>query len=178
MDISNERKKALKQAYKEKAAEEELHQRIRNIDDFRRLWRELVPLTGSADSLQGELLRAVENLRDESCRNGNRDFGLRHLEQCQLLADTLNKWPDFTTDTRTTYGRLIMEIETAGRNSIEYGRLSARERRLYKKPTACTNQTVYDLLLGIFTDFALHHTERSPFEGYPKVEFPAMPPLT
>jgi DNA polymerase sigma len=42
MDISNERKKALKQAYKEKAAEEELHRRIRNLDDFRRLWKELV----------------------------------------------------------------------------------------------------------------------------------------
>ena len=69
MDISNERKKALKQAYKEKAAEEELHRRIRNLDDFRRLWKELVPATGPADFLQGELLRAVENLRDESCRN-------------------------------------------------------------------------------------------------------------
>ena len=46
MDISNERKKALKQAYKEKAAEEELHRRIRNLDDFRRLWKELVPATG------------------------------------------------------------------------------------------------------------------------------------
>ena len=107
MDISKERRKALKQAYKEKAAEEELRRRIRNLDDFRRLWRELVPATGPADSLQGELLRAVENLRDESCRNGNRNFGLRHLEQCRLLTDTLNNWPDFTSDTRNTFGRLI-----------------------------------------------------------------------
>lgn len=105
MDISNERKKALKQAYKEKAAEEELHRRIRNLDDFRRLWKELVPATGPADFLQGELLRAVENLRDESCRNGNRNFGLRHLEQCRLLRDTLNNWPDFTSDARNTYAR-------------------------------------------------------------------------
>lgn len=178
MDVSNERKRALKQAYKEKAAEEELRRRIRNIDDFRRLWRELVPATGSADSLQGELLRAVENLRDESCRNGNRNFGLRHLEQCRLLTDTLNNWPDFTSDTRNTFGKLIAQIETAGRNSIEYEHLSARERRSYKKPTDCTDQVIYDLLLVTFTDFALHHTEKIPFTGYPKVELPAPPPLS
>lgn len=178
MDVSNERKRALKQAYKEKAAEEELRRRIRNIDDFRRLWRELVPSTGPADSLQGELLRAVENLRDESCRNGNRNFGLRHLEQCRLLTDTLNNWPDFTSDTRNTFGKLIAQIETAGRNSIEYEHLSARERRSYKKPTDCTDQVIYDLLLVTFTDFALHHTEKIPFTGYPKVELPAPPPLS
>ena len=178
MDISNERKKALKQAYKEKAAEEELHRRIRNLDDFRRLWKELVPATGPADFLQGELLRAVENLRDESCRNGNRNFGLRHLEQCRLLRDTLNNWPDFTSDARNTYGRLIDQIEAAGLNSIEYEHLSARERRSYKKPTDCTDQVIYDLLLVTFTDFALHHTEKIPFVGYPKVKLPAPPPLS
>jgi hypothetical protein len=178
VDISKERRKALKQAYKEKAAEEELRRRIRNLDDFRRLWRELVPAAGPADSLQGELLRAVENLRDESCRNGNRNFGLRHLEQCRLLTDTLNNWPDFTSDTRNTFGRLIAQIETAGRNSIEYEHLSARERRSYKKPTDCTDQVIYDLLLETFTDFAVHHTEKIPFTGYPKVELPAPPPLS
>ena len=88
MDISKDQKTALKQAYKEKAAEEELHRRIRNLDDFRRLWKELVPVEGQADCLQGELLRAVVTLRDESCCNGNLNFGERHLQQCELLAHT------------------------------------------------------------------------------------------
>lgn len=63
-------------------------------------------------------------------------------------------------------------------NSIEYEHLSARERRSYKKPTDCTDQVIYDLLLVTFTDFALHHTEKIPFFGYPKVKLPAPPPLS
>lgn len=176
MDVSKERKKELKRAYKEKAAEEELHKRIRNLDDFRRLWKELVPLAGPADSLQGELLRAVENLRDESFRNGNRNFGPRHLGQCRLLLHTLNHWPDFTADARDVYSRMIGRIEAAGLRSMEYSCLSARERRRYKGATDCTDEYVYDLLLELFTDFALRHPEKIPFEGYPAAEAPAPPP--
>jgi hypothetical protein len=35
------------------------------------IWRTFVPASGQADTVQGELLRAVEKLRDESMRNGN-----------------------------------------------------------------------------------------------------------
>ena len=178
MDISKEQRKALKRAYKEKSAEEDLHRRIRNLDDFRRLWKELVPPTGQADSLQGELLRAVENLWDESFCNGNRNFGERHLQQCELLAQTLKQWPDFTEDARDVYGRMIERIAQAGRNSMEYEHLSARERRYYKKPTDCADNYVYDLLIVAFTDFALGHPDVIPFDGYPSVEVPLPPPLS
>jgi hypothetical protein len=35
------------------------------------IWRHLVPRAGQAGTVQGELLRAVEKLRDEAQRNGN-----------------------------------------------------------------------------------------------------------
>jgi hypothetical protein len=35
------------------------------------IWKNFVPKSGQADTVQGELLRAVEKLRDESFRNGN-----------------------------------------------------------------------------------------------------------
>ena len=39
-----------------------------------RIWRECVPKSGQADTIEGELLRAVEKLRDEAIRNGNTNW--------------------------------------------------------------------------------------------------------
>jgi hypothetical protein len=39
------------------------------------MWRTLVPPSGQAATVQGELLRAIERLADEAQRNGNINFG-------------------------------------------------------------------------------------------------------
>ncbi|MGV3613137.1 MAG: hypothetical protein ACO1N0_19405 [Fluviicola sp.] len=38
------------------------------------IWTNFVPRSGQADTVQGELLRAIEKLRDEAQRNGNINF--------------------------------------------------------------------------------------------------------
>ena len=57
---------------------------ISEVNYFREakeIWTQFVPLSGQADTRQGELLRAVEKLRDEATRNGNGnwDNGFRLL---------------------------------------------------------------------------------------------------
>jgi hypothetical protein len=51
------------------------------LEECRTIWREFVPKSGQSDTVQGELLRAVEKLRDEAIRNGNGnwDDGFRLL---------------------------------------------------------------------------------------------------
>lgn len=49
------------------------------------LWDRLVPLSGQADTLQGELLRAVEALRSEAQRNGNGNWGDRFERHVDFL---------------------------------------------------------------------------------------------
>ena len=41
------------------------------FEEAQSIWKTYVPKRGQADTVQGELLRAVEKLRDESTRNGN-----------------------------------------------------------------------------------------------------------
>jgi hypothetical protein len=41
------------------------------FEEAREIWQNFVPKSGQADTVQGELLRAVEKLRDEARRNGN-----------------------------------------------------------------------------------------------------------
>lgn len=49
----------------------------------------LIPTAGPADNVQGELLRAVGNLRDESHRNGNANWGQRHEKLIAVLEEYL-----------------------------------------------------------------------------------------
>ena len=56
-------------------------------NEARAIWKEFVPQSGQADTVQGELMRAVEKLRDEAIRNGNANWDkgfkilLRYLDQ-------------------------------------------------------------------------------------------------
>ena len=41
------------------------------LEEGKDIWSQFVPRSGQAQTVQGELLRAVEKLRDEAVRNGN-----------------------------------------------------------------------------------------------------------
>lgn len=53
------------------------------------MWQKLIPSSGQADTVQGELLRAIEKLRDEAHRNGNGNF---HKDCHGLLVKYLKKY--------------------------------------------------------------------------------------
>lgn len=50
---------------------------VKYQQEARSLWQTSVPPRGQAATVQGELLRAVEKLRDEARRNGNLNWGRR-----------------------------------------------------------------------------------------------------
>jgi hypothetical protein len=60
---------------------------MHSFDEAKHIWQTFVPRSGQADTVQGELLRAVEKLRDEAIRNGNGNWDegfeilLRYLEE-------------------------------------------------------------------------------------------------
>ncbi len=47
-------------------------------EEAKALWKSAVPSRGQADTVQGELLRATEKLRDEAMRNGVAVFAAEH----------------------------------------------------------------------------------------------------
>ena len=56
-------------------------------EKFSKLWKTLVPISGEAETLQGEILRAVGKLEDEYNRNGNVNWkpGDYHCELVNFL---------------------------------------------------------------------------------------------
>lgn len=53
------------------------------------LWRTYVPPRGQADTIQGELIRSIEKLRDEAQRNGNVNWAEGHVILAVYVRDQL-----------------------------------------------------------------------------------------
>lgn len=66
-------------------------------DVAKTIWKTLVPKSGASDTVQGELLRAIEKLRDEAQRNGNINFGAMHKNLGKFIKDILAESKHFDT---------------------------------------------------------------------------------
>jgi hypothetical protein len=53
------------------------------------IWTRFVPAAGVPGTIQGQLLQAVENLRDEAQRNGNVNYRKTHKRMAVFVRDTL-----------------------------------------------------------------------------------------
>jgi hypothetical protein len=62
---------------------------MQHADEARELWQTYVPARGQADTVQGELIRAIEKLRDEAQRNGNMNWDENHVILAEFVRDTL-----------------------------------------------------------------------------------------
>jgi len=71
-------------------------------DIARWIWHNLVPKSGQASSLQGELLRAVERLRWEAQGNGNINWDDRFEMFLDFLEDHLQTEPHFSSEIRAS----------------------------------------------------------------------------
>jgi hypothetical protein len=64
------------------------------------IWQNFVPKSGQAKTIQGELLRAIEKLRDEAHRNGNGNFNNScHKLLIVYLREKLNDEKIFNKET-------------------------------------------------------------------------------
>src|SRR5258705_7401439 len=62
---------------------------MRYFEEACDLWRTYVPRSGQAETVRGELIRAVEKLRDEAHRNGNVNWDEGYEILARFLRDTL-----------------------------------------------------------------------------------------
>jgi hypothetical protein len=104
------------------------------------IWRNLVPKSGQATTVQGELLRAVEKLRWEAQENGNINWDEGFVILVDYLKQTLNSQPTFTASelhtikTDTDRLRSFVPVEELD-NELNSGSLPYVENDLYDRLT-------------------------------------------
>jgi hypothetical protein len=70
-------------------ASKEKARTVKYAEEAKHLWQTYVPKLGQADTVQGELIRAIEKLLDEAQRNGNCNWDRGHEILCSFIRDTL-----------------------------------------------------------------------------------------
>ena len=78
--------------------------------DHERLWKQLVPRSGQADTIQGELIRCTGKLSDEAYRNGNKNWDANHEQMLSFVSRTLDDPSTFNLDQRTMISKAVERI--------------------------------------------------------------------
>lgn len=88
----------------------------REIGKF--IWKTYVPKSGQAETVQGELLRAIEKLADEAQRNGNINFNTN----CHgILVSYLRKYlTDTTIFDKETINIINSDLDTISKEDQPY----------------------------------------------------------
>ena len=113
------------------------------------IWQNYVPKQGQADTVQGELLRAAEKLRDESQRNGNINWDGGHDMLAMYILQTLQSSADVPDDAKLQLGRDIARI------------------RDYRNPY--TEDDLFDRVEKVIFDWYLRNKEPIPKAKNPKL---------
>jgi hypothetical protein len=102
---------------------------VEYFEEARLLWLRYVPARGQADTVQGELVRAVEKLRGEAQRNGNVNWRADHVVLARYIRDQLIGSGIFTgaaaSEIEQDVGRLL-DFEHPETSDETYDRLSDR----------------------------------------------------
>lgn len=118
-------------------------------DIAKKIWKELVPPSGQADTVQGELLRAIEKLRDEAQRNGNINYGKDHKMLAQFVMNKLTESGIFNND--------------------EIKMIKTETRKLMKASSPYTDDDAYDYLTDQVCRFYLKFDQPIKHEQNPEI---------
>lgn len=90
-------------------------------ETLKRLTKELVPLGGEADTLQGELVRCIENLGDEAHRNGWMNWDVGDVEAVDVLNRYLPDRAVFSEEICREIQKSLNTVRYAGEKGADEG---------------------------------------------------------
>ena len=120
---------------------------VRHFEEAQTLWHTYVPPDGQAATVQGELIRAVEKLRDEAQRNGNVNWRDDHVILVGYVRDTLLNSGLFDE-------AAVQEIERDSQRLLDFERPE-------------TADETYDRLTDRIVEWSQAHPEPVPREPNP-----------
>jgi hypothetical protein len=120
--------------------------RLKYPEMAQKVWNEMVPPSGPAATVQGELLRSVEMLRDDAQHHPN-DFRKSHRRIAAFVRDTL--------------------IKSGIYNETENKSIRSAIAKLRKVSRPYTNNDIYDHLVDQVCVFCSRHEEPIPYNPKP-----------
>ena len=88
--------------------------RMRYFDVCKKIWKDLVPAMGQADTVQGELLRQTEKLRTEAMDNGNINWDDNFEWFCYFIGETLFSFDGLDEKEKHNIGFILEYLRQCG----------------------------------------------------------------
>src|SRR5260221_10149736 len=90
-------------------------------EEIQELWKNLAPANGEAETLQGELVRCIQNLADEANRNGWMNWDSANEDEIQVLKKFLDDKQAFSAEERQLIQTKLDKIQYAGTKGANEG---------------------------------------------------------
>ncbi|HTE88857.1 MAG TPA: hypothetical protein VK639_07900 [Terriglobales bacterium] len=105
-------------------------------ETLRRIGKELVPVSGEAETLQGEMVRCISNLKDEATRNGWMNWDQRDAESIEVLRRYLPDTAVFSEPVRQEIHKALDTVRYAGERGADEGVFGYNELKFLAKHVA------------------------------------------
>jgi hypothetical protein len=116
----------------------------------RYIWQAYVPNSGQSKMVQGELLRAIEKLRDEAMRNGNVNWDDGFVILAHYIVDTLSASNDISSQQKV---QLKSDVD-----------------RILDYDHPYLEDDLYDRITHVIIDWYLSHKDPIPRKRNPKLD--------
>ncbi|MFJ7736468.1 hypothetical protein ACIQ2D_08990 [Lysinibacillus sp. NPDC097287] len=100
---------------------------MKYIEEAKYIWKNYVPKSGQSDTVEGELIRAIEKLRYEAPNNGNGNWDEGFELFCYYLWDILND--------KSVFGKHVLDEIRADIDTINNSEVPYFEDDLYDRIT-------------------------------------------
>lgn len=129
------------------------------------IWTNLVPKTGQANSVQGEMLRMAEKLRHEAIDNGNINWDDNFEYFCDFLKEQLADSNLFDETKSKKLKQVVNYIKDNGNYACKYanGDISDDECDIFR--LAYTGDDIYDYLEDAIAEYYLNNESLISYEN-------------
>jgi len=131
----------------------------------KKIWKELVPPSGQADSLQGELLRQLEKLRGEAEDNGNINWDDNFEWFCGFIASKLKESDLFEESHMDKIEKALEYIKECGKYSALYHEGEIPDDEVDPMLFAYVDDDLYDYIADAIAVFAENNPDPIPYKG-------------
>lgn len=85
----------------------------------KQIWKNDVPENGQSLTVQGELIRSIEKLRDEAQRNGNANRDEGHVLMINYLREMLINHESFSLEEKNKISEILDELEDSEKITLD-----------------------------------------------------------
>lgn len=134
------------------------------FDECKLIWKNYVPKSGQASTLQGELLREIEKIRCEAQDNGNINWDDDYSYFCDFITDSLSGQTIFSAEEKAETKTIMAYLKQCGKYSESYNAGNIPEDALNPNKLAYTEDTLYDIICDKIGKLQREHPEPIPYE--------------